>query len=53
MCTPDEVRQNVQTALSAFEPLSQQEQEALAEVQSILEPVRDFSWKVGRDENNP
>ena len=52
MHTPEEVKQNVKTALAAFEPPSQEEKDALAEVQSILEPIKDFSWKGGKPENN-
>ena len=52
MHTPEEVRANVKTALSVNEPPTQEEKAALAEVQSILEPIQDFSWQVGRPENN-
>lgn len=52
MHTPDEVKQNVATAIAAFEEPSQQEKDALAEVQQILEPIKDFSWPSGRPENN-
>ena len=52
MHTPEEVRQNVATAIAAFEQPTQEEKEALAEVQQILEPIKDFCWQTGRPENN-
>ena len=52
MHTPDEVRANIKTAVSASKPWTQEEQDALDEINQILEPIKDFSWKVGKPENN-
>ena len=52
MHKPEEVRANIKNALAAFETPSQKEKEALAEVEEILAPIKDFSWQTGRPENN-
>lgn len=52
MHTPEEVEHNVRTALSAFREPSQQDRDALAEVEQILAPVKDKPWPSGRPENN-
>jgi L-galactose dehydrogenase len=45
MATPEEVRRNVAAIQAAPDA------ELLAEVQAILQPVRDTTWPSGREEN--
>lgn len=56
MCQPEQVRANVRTALQALgleeNADKEKENEALAAVIKILEPVRNVSWPSGRTENN-
>jgi L-galactose dehydrogenase len=43
---PEEVKRNVRAAEKAMDP------HLLAEVQNLLAPIRNKTWKVGRPENN-
>ncbi|KAG6553586.1 hypothetical protein Mapa_004500 [Marchantia paleacea] len=49
MCSVEQVRSNVQAALEVSNGLDSQ---LLDEVDSILQPVKNLSWPMGRDENN-
>ncbi|KAK9824850.1 hypothetical protein WJX81_007328 [Elliptochloris bilobata] len=48
-CRPKEVRASVASAVA---PLTEQEEEVLAEVREMLAPARDITWPSGRPDNN-
>jgi len=56
MCRPDQVRENVATAIEAFRGVEggeeAEEATALAEVEALLAPVLGTTWPSGRPEND-
>lgn len=56
LCTPEQVRENVQSVLQALgetpNPQQEAETQVLDHVEAILGPVKDVTWPSGRPENN-